>query len=43
MAPASILRRHPNGTVYLDTHSASLLGAELQARLKKDSQAEITH
>jgi glucosamine-6-phosphate deaminase len=43
MAPASILRRHPNGTVYLDTHSASLLGAELQALLKKDSQAEITH
>ncbi len=43
MAPASILRRHPNATVYLDTHSASLLGAELQTRLKKDSQAELSH
>jgi glucosamine-6-phosphate deaminase len=43
MAPASILRRHPNATIYLDTHSASLLGGELQARLKRDSQAELTH
>lgn len=25
MAPSSILRRHPNATVYLDTHSAALL------------------
>jgi glucosamine-6-phosphate deaminase len=43
MAPASILRRHPNATIYLDTHSASLLSGELQARLKSDSQAELTH
>jgi glucosamine-6-phosphate deaminase len=42
MAPASILRRHASATIYLDTHSASLLGGELQARLKKDSQAELT-
>jgi len=25
MAPASILRNHPNVTIYLDTDSASLL------------------
>lgn len=42
MAPASILRRHPNATVYVDTNSASLLSAELQAKLNKDSQAEIS-
>src|SRR5579871_384469 len=30
MAPASILRRHANATVYLDTHSASLLGPALR-------------
>jgi glucosamine-6-phosphate deaminase len=42
MAPASILRRHPNATVYLDTSSASLLGPELQAALKADSQATVT-
>ena len=29
MAPASILRRHPNATVYLDTNSASLLSPAL--------------
>src|SRR6202142_2884462 len=39
MAPASILRRHPDATVYLDTNSASLLGPELQTMLKVDSQA----
>jgi glucosamine-6-phosphate deaminase len=27
MAPASILRTHPNATIYLDTNSASLLGS----------------
>ncbi|HEX6802448.1 MAG TPA: glucosamine-6-phosphate deaminase [Terriglobales bacterium] len=27
MAPASILRKHPNATIYLDVHSASLLTA----------------
>jgi glucosamine-6-phosphate deaminase len=30
MAPASILRRHPNATVYLDNHSASLLSPALR-------------
>jgi glucosamine-6-phosphate deaminase len=42
MAPASILRRHPNATVYLDANSASLLGPELQAVLKTDSQVTVT-
>ncbi len=31
MAPASILRTHPNTTVFLDTHSASLLNPNLIA------------
>jgi len=26
-APASVLRNHPNATIYLDVHSASLLRA----------------
>jgi glucosamine-6-phosphate deaminase len=42
MAPASILRRHANATVYLDTYSASLLGGELQKKISKDSQVQIT-
>jgi hypothetical protein len=42
MAPASILRRHPNATVYLDKNSASMLGPELQAALKADSQVTVT-
>jgi glucosamine-6-phosphate deaminase len=42
MAPASILRRHPNATVYLDRNSASMLGPELQAALKADSQVTVT-
>jgi len=42
MAPASILRRHPNATVYLDTNSASLLGPRLQASLKAESQVTVT-
>ena len=41
MAPASILRRHPSATVYLDTNSASLLSGELQNKLSKDSQVQI--
>lgn len=36
MAPASILRRHPNATVYLDKNSASLLSSTLQSRLKNE-------
>lgn len=42
MAPASILRRHPNATVYVDTESASLLGPTLQAALQAHSQVMIT-
>ena len=42
MAPASILRRHPNATVYLDWNSAALLGPALQTALKSDSQATVT-
>lgn len=42
MAPASILRRHPNATVYVDTESASLLGPTLQAALQAHSQVTIT-
>ena len=30
MVPASILRRHPNTTVYLDQHSAALLSPEMR-------------
>jgi glucosamine-6-phosphate deaminase len=41
MAPASILRRHSNATVYLDTNSASLLGPELHSRLARDSQVTV--
>jgi glucosamine-6-phosphate deaminase len=42
MAPASILRTHPNATVYLDKHSASLLSPALQNALKDKSQALVT-
>ena len=42
MAPASILRRHPNATVYVDTNSASLLGPALQAGLKSKSQVMVS-
>jgi len=42
LAPASILRRHANATIYLDTHSASLLGPTLQAALRKDAQTIVT-
>ncbi|HZQ95801.1 MAG TPA: glucosamine-6-phosphate deaminase [Candidatus Sulfotelmatobacter sp.] len=41
MAPASILRRHSNATVYLDTNSASLLSPRLQAVLKQDSEVVV--
>jgi glucosamine-6-phosphate deaminase len=41
MTPASILRKHPNATVYLDTNSASMLGRALQAALRADSQANV--
>jgi hypothetical protein len=41
MAPASILRTHPNATVYLDRNSASLLSPALQNVLKDKSQALV--
>jgi len=41
MAPASILRTHPNATVYLDKHSASLLGSALRSALSETSQAIV--
>lgn len=41
MAPASILRRHSNATVYVDQHSASLLGPGLQSVLREKSQAVV--
>jgi glucosamine-6-phosphate deaminase len=37
MAPASILRRHANATVYLDENSASLLSSGLQSVMTGDS------
>jgi len=40
-APASILRRHPNVTVYLDQDSASLLSATLRAALERNSQVTL--
>lgn len=42
MAPASILRRHRDATVYLDRNSASLLGPALQNSLARDSQAKVS-
>jgi glucosamine-6-phosphate deaminase len=41
MAPASILRTHPNATVYLDKHSASLLSPALQKTLDERSQIMV--
>ncbi|MGA7399648.1 MAG: glucosamine-6-phosphate deaminase [Candidatus Sulfotelmatobacter sp.] len=41
MAPASILRTHPNATVYLDNHSASLLGPALRNALNEKSQVAV--
>lgn len=41
MAPASILRRHPNATIYLDKASASLLSSALQNALIKAGQVKV--
>jgi len=38
---ASILRTHPNATVYLDADSASLLSPALKSVLAKESQAVL--
>ena len=40
-APASILRRHPSATVYLDQASASLLSPGLQNALRDESQVMV--
>jgi glucosamine-6-phosphate deaminase len=42
MAPASILRRHPNATVYLDSNSASLLSPTLRRELGEESQVTVS-
>jgi glucosamine-6-phosphate deaminase len=42
MAPASILRRHSNVTVYLDHNSSSLLSPALQSALHEKSQATLS-
>jgi glucosamine-6-phosphate deaminase len=42
MAPASILRRHADATVYLDTNSASMLSDALQSALKAASEASVS-
>jgi len=42
MAPASILRRHPNTTLYLDRGSASLLSPALQSALREQSQVTLS-
>jgi len=34
LAPASILRTHPNTTVFLDKHSAALLGAQTRIKVE---------
>ncbi len=41
MAPASILRRHSNATVYVDTNSASLLSPRLLTPLMEESQVTV--
>jgi glucosamine-6-phosphate deaminase len=40
-APASILRRHPNVTVYLDQDSASLLNPTLRAALERGARVTL--
>lgn len=42
MAPASILRTHPNATIYLDKNSASLLSPALQSAIEEDEKSQVT-
>jgi len=42
MAPASILRTHPNATVYVDWEAASLLSPALRETLKNEAQVMIS-
>lgn len=41
-SPASILRTHPNATIYLDKNSASLLSPALQSKLKEHSRVLVS-
>jgi glucosamine-6-phosphate deaminase len=41
MAPASMLRRHENTTIYLDQESASLLDPATRRAFEKESQAAV--
>ena len=41
-APASILRRHPNATVFLDEGSASLLSPAMRSTLETEGQLTIS-
>jgi glucosamine-6-phosphate deaminase len=41
MAPASILRTHPDATIYLDKNSASLLSPALQGEFERHSEAVV--
>jgi glucosamine-6-phosphate deaminase len=42
MTPASILRTHPDATIYLDQHSASLLSPALRNALNQESQVMVS-
>jgi glucosamine-6-phosphate deaminase len=42
MAPASILRTHPNTTVYLDSESASSLSPALQGVIQEEAQVILS-
>ena len=42
MAPASILRRHANATIYLDSASASLLSPTLLEPLHRESEVQVS-
>ena len=42
MAPSSILRTHPNATVYLDRNSASMLSPALQELGEHDLAAAVS-
>jgi glucosamine-6-phosphate deaminase len=42
MHPASILRKHADATVYLDTHSAALLNPDLQNLIRNHGQVTIS-
>jgi glucosamine-6-phosphate deaminase len=41
MAPASILRQHPNATIYLDKDSAALLTLPLSSGLQEESRVTL--